>query len=113
MNASNSDRIRLSHMRDAIVEILTYLEEDPQRGNRTRSAIICQLEIIGEAGRYLSTDCKSRYPNIPWKDIVNMRHHLAHGYYQVSIKNLWDTVDNDLEPLHDTILRMLDDPAIR
>lgn len=108
----HSDRSRLLHIRDAIAKIFIYLEEDPQRGNRTQDAIIRQMEIIGEASRHLSAEIKARYVSIPWSDIVNMRHHLSHGYYQVSVKNLWDTVDNDLHPLKETILLMPEDTTI-
>lgn len=86
MSTHNSDRSRLLHIRDAIAEIFAYIEEDPSRGNRTRSAVICQLEVIGEASRHLSADIKAHYSHIPWRDIVNMRHHLSHGYSQISIK---------------------------
>lgn len=32
---------------------------------------------------------------IAWREIIAMRHHLTHGYFQVEINDVWDTVDND------------------
>lgn len=111
MNIQKSDRARLLHIRDAIDAIWEYVEHGA-RDNKTRDATIRQLEVIGEAARHVSHTTKERYPQLPLHDIINMRHHLSHGYFQVDIKVVWDTVDNDLQPLHDMILIMLDDPSI-
>lgn len=108
MKFKNSDRPRLLHIRDAILEIMSYIEEDPARGNRTLNAVIRQLEVVGEASHHLSIELRERYSEVPWHQIINMRHHLVHGYYQVSVKNVWDTVDNDLQPLLESILVLIE-----
>jgi uncharacterized protein with HEPN domain len=112
MSNYHSDRARLRHVADAIELIFTYLEEDSLRGLRTRDAVIRQLEIIGEACNKLSSNALEKYSMIPWHQIIAMRNHLAHGYFNIDIKDVWDTVDNDLQPLHDVILVMLDDTSI-
>lgn len=112
MKPHHSDRARLLHVRDAIRQIGIYLEEDPARGDRTRDAVIRQLEIIGEASNHISREIRARYPQVPWKLVIGMRHHISHGYFELEMKDVWDTVDNDLESLHDAVLLMLDDPAI-
>lgn len=112
MKRQHSDRARLQHVRDAIQLIFTFLEEDPERGVRTREAIIRQLEIIGEACNRVSGDLQFGHPEIPWRDIIAMRNLLAHGYMQIEVKEVWDTVDNDLQPLLDSVLVLLDNPDI-
>ncbi|MDE3015304.1 MAG: DUF86 domain-containing protein [Pseudomonadota bacterium] len=99
-------------MRDATRLIFSYLEEDPGRGSRTRDAIIRQLEVIGEACNHIAPQIQKRYPQIPWRETVAMRHHLSHGYFQVKIKDVWETMDNDLQPLQEAVLSMLNDPSI-
>jgi len=108
MNQHHSDKARLFHARDAIEQIFAYLEEDPKRGNRTRDAIIRQLEIIGEACNHVSKEVKEQNPQIVWREIIAMRHHLSHGYFQVNLDDVWDTVDNDLQPLLEQILELID-----
>ncbi len=108
MNPHHSDKARLLHARDAIEQIFAYLEEDLSRGNRTRDAIIRQLEIIGEACNHVSKEIKEQNPQIVWRDIVAMRNHLSHGYFQIEINDVWDTVDNDLQPLLEQILELID-----
>lgn len=112
MNAAYSDRARLLHIRDTLETIFEYVDEDSSRSRRTQDAIIYQLQIIGEACNHISEATKVRYPETLWQSIVDMRHHLVHGYMQVDIKEVWDTVDDDLIPLQDQILTMLDDGAI-
>jgi uncharacterized protein with HEPN domain len=36
---------------------------------------------------------------VPWEDIVGMRNHLVHGYYDVDLDVVWDTVTQDLQTL--------------
>lgn len=108
MKPHHSDRARLLHVRDAIEHILVYIEEDQSRGNRTRDAVIRQLEIIGEACNHISQEIKDANPQIVWRDIVAMRNHLSHGYFQVEMNDVWDTVDNDLQPLLEQILELID-----
>jgi uncharacterized protein with HEPN domain len=108
MKPHHSDKARLFHARDAIEQIFIYLEEDASRGSRTRDAIIRQLEIIGEACNHVSKEVKEQNPQIVWRDIVAMRNHLSHGYFQVEMNDVWDTVDNDLQPLFEQILVLLE-----
>ncbi len=41
------------------------------------------LQIIGEATKSLSSSTRDRFPDIPWKQIVGMRHRLVHEYFRV------------------------------
>jgi uncharacterized protein with HEPN domain len=36
------------------------------------------------------------HPEIPWPEIIGMRHRLVHGYFEVDLQKVWDTVRNDL-----------------
>jgi hypothetical protein len=38
-----------------------------------QDATIAKLEVIGQAVKHLSDGCKSRRPEIPWKQIAGMR----------------------------------------
>ena len=45
-----------------------------------QSAVLRQLEVMGEAAKHLSPSFKAAYPNIPWRQIVGMRDILIHAY---------------------------------
>lgn len=47
----------------------------------------------------LSLDFKNTHPYTNWKVIVAMRHFLVHGYYHVDPDEVWNVIDQDLQPL--------------
>ena len=69
------------------------------------------VEIIGEAAAKISPETKSRYPQIPWADIVGMRNRLVHGYFEIDLDRLWDTITDDLPPLVADLEKTLPDEA--
>jgi len=42
---------------------------------------------------------QAKHQSIPWPRIVGMRNRLIHGYDQVDLDILWDTIEYDLPPL--------------
>jgi uncharacterized protein with HEPN domain len=97
------DLSRLHHMHDATKEILTFLHnqtKDNFADNRMlQLAVIKDLEIIGEAANKVSVDTKSKYPKIPWRQMVGMRNRLIHAYFGINIEIVWQTVQENLPTL--------------
>lgn len=54
-------------------------------------AVVKNVEIIGEAAFMLSLKFKERHNEIPWNDIIRMRHVLVHGYATILPELLWHT----------------------
>lgn len=54
-----------------------------------RSAVERQIEIIGEAARYVSSECQDDHAEIPWKPIMAQRHVLAHDYGEIKAEFVW------------------------
>jgi len=69
--------------------------------------IVQHIQIIGEATANLSPELRSRYPEMPWPDIIAMRNVLFHQYFGVDLQEVWDTVTTDLPLLKRKILAML------
>ena len=38
-------------------------------------------------------------PDIPWRDIIAMRNRLIHGYFDVDLNIVWNTVTDELPPI--------------
>lgn len=75
---------------------------------KTVYAVIRALEIIGEATKNIPPTLKSRYPQIPWREMAGMRDKVIHAYSTVDLKRVWSTVKQDipaLKPLFVTILK--------
>ena len=72
---------------------------DLDRDRMLTLALLKSLEIIGEAANGVSSDTQSRYPGIPWRDIIGMRNRLVHVYFDVDLDLVWDTIRTSLPPL--------------
>lgn len=62
-------------------------------------SIIKDIEIIGEAASKVTVETKLKFTQVPWKDIIGMRNRLIHGYFDVDIKLVWNTVHKNLPSL--------------
>jgi uncharacterized protein with HEPN domain len=53
-----------------------------------QNATIRSLEVIGEAVR-VSVATRTAHSEIPWREIMGMRHGLIHGYADVRLDLVW------------------------
>ena len=74
-----------------------------------QSAIIRQLEIIGEAVKNLPMDFTNKHSEIPWKDIAGTRDKLIHGYFGVDLDLVWGILNDNIPKLKKFILEILKD----
>lgn len=97
------DAIRLRHMLDAAEEAMTFAQgrsrADLDADRQLVLSLVKEIEIIGEAGYQLSQETRESLPEIPWEDIIGMRHRLVHAYFDINLDILWRTVQGDLPAL--------------
>ncbi len=77
---------------------------------RTQQAVILNLVIIGEAATKLLKDYGKfldRHPVVPWRSMKGMRNRIAHGYFDINLDVVWETVQTALPQLLERL------PAIR
>jgi uncharacterized protein with HEPN domain len=101
------DKSRLDHITEAIDNILEFTEEksfdEYKKDKLLRFAVIKNLEIIGEAAYLLSVEFRTKHVDIPWNEMIGMRHILVHGYYQIRDEIIWATIETELLPLKEKI----------
>lgn len=73
--------------------------------------MIRNLQIIGEASRSLSAKFRDEHVEIPWKEIIGMRHILVHDYFDIDLEAVWLAIENDLRPLKNSIKKLTQIPA--
>ena len=71
-------------------------------------AVVRQLEIIGEAANNLSSDFRESHPEIPFRDIIDMRNLLIHNYAEINTKVVWETCKTNLPELKTFVAEVLD-----
>ena len=70
--------------------------------------IIKNVEIIGEAAYMLTPGFKQAHPEIPWQEMIKMRHVLVHGYASILPEILWETCRNDIPSIIPLIKSIID-----
>lgn len=104
------DRLFLQHIVEAAADIEAFTSEGQAAflaDRKTQSAVIRQIEIIGEAVKNLSTGLTLGAPAIPWRAIAGARDRLIHAYFQVDLCMVWAMVEHDLPRLRDDVQRLL------
>ena len=75
---------------------------------RTASAVLHRIFLIGEAAARLPEEIRNRTPDVPWEEIIGMRNIIAHGYFEVDLEVPWKTVRLDLPPLQQQMRVLLE-----
>ncbi len=65
----------------------------------TIDAVVRNLEVIGEAAGRLPEEIRAGAPGIEWRKIIALRNVLAHEYFGIHTKIVWNVVIDKLEPL--------------
>lgn len=65
------------------------------------------IQIIGEAARTLPDDVRRQAPEVPWVQVVGMRHMLVHSYHDIDPDEVWNTATIDLPALRPVIERLI------
>ncbi len=71
-----------------------------------QAAVVRFLGVIGEAASRVPEDWRALAPDVPWRQIVNMRNALVHGYAEVDLDIVWATVTLRLSKLKDDLGRL-------
>lgn len=100
---SERDREHVEDMQRYAEEALRLLGDFDARSlaqdHRTLLAIYYALLVVGEAAARTSPDLRANLPDIEWGRIVGMRNRLAHGYDEISLDIVVDTVRSKLPEL--------------
>jgi uncharacterized protein with HEPN domain len=96
----------LDHMLEAISLIGSCVEgfskEDFLADRRTQQAVILNIVVIGEAATKPADEYPefvARYPDVQWKSMRGMRNRMAHGYFDINLDIVWDTIQQSIPVL--------------
>ena len=102
----------LEHMLEAVRLARGYCEglhkHDFIGDRKTQQAVILNLLVIGEAATKIATEhieFAEQHPEFPWKQMRGMRNRMAHGYFEIDVNIVWDTIQDSLPELEQQILR--------
>lgn len=96
----------LDHIQQAATNARGFVEglgkEDFLEDKRTQQAVIMSLDIIGEAATRVMdgyAEFAQAHAQVPWRNMRGMRNRIAHGYFDINLDVVWDTVQTALPEL--------------
>jgi uncharacterized protein with HEPN domain len=108
----NQDR-ELEHLRYiydsiALIEARTKSGETAFTGDLdTQDAVLWRLQTLAEATTKLSTDLRTRHPEIQWRAIYGFRNIVAHGYLKLNLSDVWEIIEMHLPALKVVVAKEL------
>ena len=101
-----TDKLYVDQILDSVSKIEAFVSgldfEKFMTDQKTQSAVILQLALIGELSNKISDDTKSKI-DLPWSKIIGFRNRAIHDYVNVELEIVWDTTVKDLPILKEKL----------
>lgn len=105
------DFFRLKHMHESCEAILSFMHGrtrlDLEHDRMLKSAVIRELQVIGEAAGKVSRHTQSQY-HLPWHQLIGMRNRLIHSYFVSDEEVIWVSVKKDIPRIKHILDNILD-----
>jgi len=92
---------------ECIEKIENYIGDmefgDFESDSKTIDAVVRNLEIIGEASKYIPNEIKKEYGNVDWKGIVGVRNRIIHEYFGVDLDIIWRIIEREIPMLKEQV----------
>ena len=109
------DEERLADILDAAGRIRRYVSVGDRSGfdadEVLQNAVLRWIEVIGEAARGIGDQFRGSHPEIPWREMIDMRNRVTHGYFDIDLDVVWNTVARDIPKLEESIRLILNSAA--
>ncbi len=99
------DMLVAAHKITRFLQGLTEL--DFQTNEMVQSAVIRELQVIGEAARLISAETKARHSGVDWHAITGMRNRIIHEYFDIRLDVVWKTAAENIPPLIAALERII------
>jgi uncharacterized protein with HEPN domain len=80
-----------------------YTSDQFSADEKTWSAVLYQIGVIGEAVKRLSEPFRAAHPSTPSSEMAGMRNRVIHGYDAVDFERVWETVTRSIPALRATL----------
>ncbi len=94
-------RVRdIAHAVDALLTLMQTGSEDAFAADTAAFTSACwRFIVMGEAAYNVGGPIEEAYPDVPWGQMKGMRSFVAHVYWKVDLRRLYQTIEEDLPPL--------------
>lgn len=113
MRKNKNNLAYLLHIRDSLDKITLYAiahtYEAFTQSDWDQAAVLRYLEVIGEAANKLEDTFRQLHPEIPWREVIDLRNVIIHDYINVDTKIIWRIITSDVPTLKEQIYAFLDE----
>lgn len=106
-------RIFINDILECIAKIEKFVEdmnfEEFLKDEKTKSAVVRELEVIGEATKNIPKSIRQRYESLPWSQMAKTRDKIIHFYFGVDYEIVWKVVKERLPEIKSSIEEVLKD----
>ena len=106
----------IDHIQQAATDACSFVDgmgkDDFLEDKCTQQAVVMSLIIIGEAATKVMDGFDAftqAHTNVPWRSMRNMRNRMAHGYFDINLDVVWETVQEWLPDLLKQLLAVRQD----
>lgn len=113
MESMLSNRVlgTLIQIKEAIIQLQEWNKDvlsvddyyNSPEGMKNLAASCMLIEAIGEGVKQIDKLTQSKLlierPEIPWQDVMGIRNHIAHGYFDIDGDIVFDVIKNNLNDL--------------
>lgn len=107
----NTDIVHLRRMLDAIEQLERYTrgmsESEFSSRPMVQDAVARQVDIVSEAAKHISTEFQNLHPKLPWEKTISIHNKIVNEDFKLNIPVVWNTVQDDLPLLKQTIRKLL------
>lgn len=96
----------LDHMLEAATQACAYVDgfskDQFLQDKKTQQAVVLNLILIGEEAAKVLKDhdiFANEHPELPLRSMKGMRNRIAHGYFEINLDTVWETVQTALPKL--------------
>ncbi len=106
-------RLYVKDIQDSLLKIEEFVGDmsfkEFVEDDKTSSAVVRKLEIIGEASKNIPKEMRMKYQEIPWSDMARMRDKIIHFYFGVDYEIVWKVIKERLPGIKPLIEQVLTD----
>jgi uncharacterized protein with HEPN domain len=112
-------KLFLKDILDAINKIENFVGtmsfDEFMKDEKTKSAVVREIEVIGEATKNIPESIRIKSKDLPWKDMARMRDKIIHSYFGIYYETVWKVIKDrlpEIKPLISKLLKELEEGGV-
>lgn len=100
-------KLYFDDLRSFCEKVISYTagmsQEQFEQSGLNYDATLWNVQLFGEAAKNIPEEIRSQMPDVPWRELIGMRNHLAHGYFGINNQILWNVIRVEVPKLQQSL----------